>query len=188
MIEETSFIGIPLRTLRQRRLLVGGYYVFLLALAAVGLWEKGSNFGFLIPQIMTLGGLLGGIRIGGPVKYYYDSNRPQPDGSGIQTLNLSGRRPFSLWPGSEPLDERERAERDAAHFKAYRIMVITLAVVGCAYWGVATWAAPWISSKGPFIIWLMLIYVLSLPAAVLLWTEPQPPVDDLIEMPAPQAS
>lgn len=188
MIDQTSFIGIPLRTRRQRHFLVMGYYLFLVAFAVVGLWRGGSNVGIFVPLIVTLGGLLGGIKRGGPVKYYSESNRPQPDGSGIQSLNLSGRRPFSLWPGSEPLDEREKAQRDAAHFKAYRIMMGTLFVAGCAYWSLAIWAVPWVSSRVPFLIWLMLVYVLSLPQAVLLWTEPQPSVAELIEMPTPQAS
>jgi hypothetical protein len=189
MIQQTSFVGIPLHTRRQRHLLVVGYYLLLLALALFGLWRKGLDMGILIPQVLTLGGLLGGIQMGGPVKYYYGSNGTHPDGSGIQSLNLSGRRPFSPWPGGAPLDEREQAQRDAAHFKAYRIMTVTLIVAGCAYGCVATLAdTTWIYSRVPFIIWLMVVYVLSLPQAVLLWTEPLTPVADLIEMPASQAS
>lgn len=188
MIDQTSFIGIPLRTPRQRHLLVIGYYLFLLAFALVGLWRGRLNVGILIPQIVTFGGLLGGIKMGGPVKYYYESNRPQPDGSGVQSLNLSGRRPFNLWPGSDPLDEREKAQRDAAHFKAYRIMMVTLIILAFSYWSINTWDATWTSRRVPFMIWLMLTYVLSLPQAVLLWTEPQPPMADLIEMPATQMS
>ena len=65
-------------------------------------------------------------------------------------------------------------------------MIATLFLAGCAYWSIAASTATWISSRVPFMIWLMLIYVISLPQAVLLWTEPQAPVADLIEMPAAQ--
>ncbi len=37
------------------------------------------------------------------------------------------------------------------------------------------WAAAWIAGRTLFLLWLFLLYVLSLPQAVVLWTEPQGP-------------
>ncbi|MGI4827121.1 MAG: hypothetical protein ACRYFU_02875 [Janthinobacterium lividum] len=78
-------------------MLVVGYYFVLLIFGLIGLWKARLNVGILIPQILRLGGVLGGIKMGGPAKYCYASHHPQPDGSGLQSLNLSGRRSFNGW-------------------------------------------------------------------------------------------
>ncbi len=70
MIEQTSFLGMPLKTQRQRRLLVVLYYAVLLGIAAAGLWLGKNDWGGLVAQTFVFGGLLGGIRMGGPVKVY----------------------------------------------------------------------------------------------------------------------
>ena len=187
MIQEISFLGMPLRTRRQRQMLVMGYYAILLIFALLALWRGVVHIAYLIPQVVTLGGLLGGIKMGGPVKYFYDTKGVPKDGSGLESLNLSGRRPFSVWGSNAPMDERERAQRDGAHFKAYRIVMITLGLATCAYWIAVNADAAWVTARMPLLLWVMLIYVLSLPQAVLLWTEPQAPVAELIELPVARA-
>jgi len=183
MIEQTSFLGIPLKTQRQRRLLVVLYYLFLLALAVVGLWKSHAHIGYLIPQILTMGGMLGGIKIGGPVKVYAEPKLPLDMDSTVQTLNLDGRKPFgSYW---SPLDERERSQRNFAHYTAYRILRWTLGFACCAYWLSLNWSYAWLSTKGPILAWILLVYVLSLPQSVLLWTEPEEPVGELVALPRP---
>lgn len=186
MITQTSFLGLPLRTERQRRLLVVLYYLFLITLGVIGLIRGTTHVGYLIPQILTFGGLLGGIKIGGPVKPYADPKLPLALGSDVQTLNLSGRKtfdPFSPY-GYAPLDEREQLQRDFAHYTAYRILRWTLGFACCLYWLVYANAPLWLSTKGPILAWLLLIYVLSLPQSVLLWTEPNAPTADIIEIPS----
>jgi hypothetical protein len=181
MIEQTSFLGMPLRTRQQRRLLVTLYYVALVAFSGLGLWKGHGNVGFLIPQVLTVGGLLGGIKIGGPVKVYAEPRLPLDMGAGIQTLNLDQRKPFdSFW---SPLDERERSQRDFAHYHAYRILRWTLGIACCAYWLTLNWSYLWLSTKGPVLAWILLVYVLSLPQSVLLWTEPGGPAGELVAMP-----
>jgi hypothetical protein len=172
---------MPLRTQNQRRLLVILYYAALLLFSALGLWKGKRDVQFLIPQVLTFGGLLGGIKIGGPVKVYAEPRLPLDMDSSVQTLNLAGRKPFSsVW---SPLDERERSQRNVAHYHAYRILCWTLGAVCCAYWLSLIWNYQWLSSRGPILAWILLVYVLSLPQAVLLWTEPEEPTGELVVLP-----
>jgi hypothetical protein len=125
---------------------------------------------------IALGGLLGGLRQGGPVKPY--GKVPQPEG--VQTLNLAGRRPFEE---STPLDERELGRRDHAHFTAYRILYVTLAFAAAAYL-VCLLNAPQLTERAtPPLLWSFFVYVLSLPQSVLLWTEPDEPAGELRPVP-----
>jgi hypothetical protein len=182
VIGQTSFLGMPLKTQRQRRLLVVLYYAAFFSFSAFGLWKSQGHVGYLIPQVLTFGGLLGGIKIGGPVKVYSDSMVPVGGGSGVQTLNLEGRKAFDDRISPTLLDERERSQRNFAHYHAYRILRWTLGVACCAYWLSLNWSYAWLSTKGPILAWILLVYVLSLPQSVLLWTEPEEPAGELVEI------
>jgi hypothetical protein len=178
MIEQTSFMGIPLRTQRGRRLLVVSYYALLLAIVSFALWQGGHSWGSLSGLTFAMGSLLGGLRQGGPVKAY--GKVPHPEG--VQTLNLAGRRSFE---SSEPLDERERGRRDHAHFIAYRILYVTLAFAALAYI-VCLANVPQLTQRAtPPLLWSFFVYVLSLPQSVLLWTEPDEPAGELSPVPHP---
>ncbi len=178
MIEQTSFLGIQLRTQGGRRLLVVAYYALLLSIVAFALWQGGHFWGSLSGLTFALGGMLGGIRQGGPVKPY--SKVPQPQI--VQALNLEGRRPFEQ---SIPLDERERHQRDHAHFLAFRVLYVTLAVATLAY-VVCLANLPQPTQRAtPPLLWAFFVYVLSLPQCVLLWTEPDEPAGELTRVPHP---
>ena len=75
-------------------------------------------------------------------------------------------------PG-EP-DERDIAIRNAAYFKAYRLLGIYLVLVCLIMWSV-------FESGSRFTIWLvvfpLLVLVPTLPQAVILWTAPDLPED-----------
>jgi hypothetical protein len=169
MIEQTKFWGMPLRTRRQRRLLVALYYLLLLTMGCVGLWLGPKSWGDLMTFTLVLGGLLGGIHYGAPVKAYEEIQLPLAMGDGTQTLNLSGRKEDRVW---EPLDERERTERDHAHYTAYRILRWALGAVFVAYWASLNWTYAWLGKELPVLAWVLLVFVLSLPQSVVLWTEP----------------
>jgi hypothetical protein len=185
MIEQTSFLGMPLKTPRQRRLLVVLYYAVLLGFAAAGLLMSKSTWGPLVAQTFVFGGLLGGIRMGGPVKAYARPHFPLDMDSTVHTLNLHGRKPFdpSTPEAWVPLDERERTRRDIAHYTAYRILRWAFGGFVLTYFLVMGWAPAWIADKTLFLLWVFLLYVLSLPQAVVLWTEPGEPVGELVALP-----
>ena len=185
MIEQTSFLGMPLKTQRQRRSLVALYYAVLLGFAVAGLWIGKKTWGPLVIQTFVFGGLLGGIRMGGPVKAYAQPHFPLDMDSTVHTLNLDGRKPFdpSTPESWVPLDERERNQRDVAHYTAYRILRWAFCGFVLAYFLVMGRAPAWIADKTLFLLWVFLLYVLSLPQAVVLWTEPGEPAGELVALP-----
>lgn len=184
MVEQTKFLGMPLRTQAQRRLLVVVYYSVLLIFAAAGLWMSKNTWGPLAAQTFVFGGLLGGIRMGGPVKAYAYPSFERDMDAAVQGLNLEGRKPFDpSTPGAwVPLDERERTQRDVAHYMAYRILRWAFGAFVLGYFFVMGWAPAWLADKTLFLLWVFLLYVLSLPQAVVLWTEPPEPVGEVVEM------
>ena len=184
MIEQTSFLGMPLRTQRQRRVLVILYYTILLSFAIVGVWMGKKSWAPLTAQTLLFGGLLGGIRMGGPVKVYAQPHFPLDMDSTVHTLNLAGRRPFDTSsPGDwVALDERERTERDIAHYTAYRILRWAFGMFVLAYFVGSVWVPVWLADKTLFLLWLFLLFVLSLPQSVVLWTEPAEAAGELVEV------
>ena len=184
MIEQTSFLGMPLRTQRQRRLLVVLYYAVLFAFALLAVCKTRGTILYLLPQTLTLGGLLGGIKIGGPVKAYEELRLPLAASDGTQTLNLSGRKPFDPHaPGGwSPLDEREQMRRDRAHYEAYRILRWTVGIAAAVYLIGLSWRFSLLTAKAPILLWILLVYMLSLPQSVVLWTEPDEPAGELGEV------
>ena len=184
MVEQTRFLGMPLRTQRQRRVLVILYYAILLGFAVAGLWIGQKSWGPLSAQTLLFGGLLGGIRMGGPVKAYAQPYFPLDMDSTVHTLNLAGRRPFDTSSSENwvPLDERERTQRDVAHYKAYRILRWGFGMFVLAYFIASVWVPVWLADKTLLLLWLFLLYVLSLPQSVVLWTEPPEPAGELVEV------
>lgn len=182
MIEQTRFLGMPLKMQRQRRLLVVLYYAVMIGFAVVGLWMDKKNWGPLVAQTFVFGGLLGGIKMGGPVKAYAQPTFPLDSDDSVYRLNLNGRKPFDTTLTWSPLDERERTQRDVAHYTAYRILRWSFGVFVLGYFLVMGWAAGWLADKTLFLLWVFLLYVLSLPQAVVLWTEPQGPASELAEV------
>ena len=187
MIKPVSFKGLQVKTRVQRRVLVVGYYSLLLVAGVVGVVRPGQrdvvtliNFAFF--SCLLLGGIYGR----GPVKSYTKPILPleasrglsfwEKSGDDVQTLGLSGRARRRDDGGSadwEPLDEREQMERDHAHYEAYRIVRWTLGIVIGVYWVTLHWTNSWIAEKLPVLAMVVLVYVLSLPQAVVLWTEPE---------------
>jgi hypothetical protein len=186
MIDQTSYLGMPLRTLRERRRLVVLYYLLISMLGGVALWlgVGSTQISPLLWVAIGLGGLFGGIRLSGksmdgPVKDYEKPPLPLGKEAGTQTLNLSGRKEFDRW---EPLDERERTERDRAHYEAYRVLRWVLCCSYVAYWLGMNLADKWFKSRSLILFWIGLVVVLSLPQSVVMWTEPQEPAEELAEV------
>ncbi len=186
MVEQTSFLGMKLRTQRQRRVLVVAYYTVLLTVAIVGLARPGQRdivglFQFTFWMCLVLGGIFGR----GPVKSYTRPVLPLDLEDGFSAWDKKGDELLTLGIGGgkasrggevstawEPLDEREQTERDHAHYEAYRILRWTLGIAVIAYWISLHWMYAWMDGKLPVLAMVVLVYVLSLPQAVVLWTEP----------------
>ena len=181
MITETSFFGLPLRTPAQRRLLVVLYYALLLVVVSFGFaYNKRLPIALGI-QTFVFGGLLGGIRAGGPVKAYTEPHFG-PEGEGDTrpiVLGLNAARERVLGPRYwTPLDERETGQRDRAHFVAYRLLIWIFCIAAAAYWCAWAWLPERMEHEAPLLVWLLLVVTVSLPQAVLLWTEPAPIPED----------
>lgn len=184
MITETTFLGLPLRTPAQRRTLVVLYYALLVSMAAIGAHARNLPVA-LLAQTFIFGGLLGGIRPGGPVKAYAEprlplggteDTRPLVLGLTAATRLALGRREWS------PLDERETHQRDRAHYQAYRLLRWCLGFGAAVYLLTWSYAPKRMEPEAPILLWFLLVFVLSLPQAVLLWTEPVTPAGELAEV------
>jgi hypothetical protein len=166
MITQTRFLGMPLVTQVQRRRIVVGYYL-LLGLTSLPMLILDKPITVLLAiQALTIGGLFGGIQPGGPVKSYQGASGADP--SGIQSLNLSGAKP---WNGFAPLDERETTERDSAHYRAYVILRILLVLFVGIYFVLLRIIPRWLTHNSPTLLWLLTVVIISLPQSVILWTE-----------------
>lgn len=167
MITETTFFGLPLRTPAQRRLLVVLYYAILLLVTGIASFRRNRFPPYLGIQTFILAGLLGGIRGGGPVKPY-----SQPGGQDAPPLSL-GLSPTRIPGAWTPLDERETERRNWAHFRAYRILIALFGATALTSLVAWNFAAGPLTHAAPLLLWLLLVVTLSLPQAVLLWTEPE---------------
>jgi hypothetical protein len=149
----------------------------MLAILGVFLWKQRITFGIFI-QTVTLGGFFGGIRSEGVVKPYSE-HTPEPGDSQIQQLNLNGVFPQQR---ARLLDERELQARDRAHYIAYRILRWTLCCAGAAIVFGMNFAPTFFLKNSPTLLWALVIFVLSLPQSVILWTEPEPLPDSTLTL------
>lgn len=148
------------RTLRQRRAGVLGYYAAV-AFAGVffgqALYHHTPAVAPLIPVLYIISVALGGVKSGGPV------------------------RPFShfyrTWSGflartASPVDERDIRVRDHAHYSAFSFMraagfLCTLLLVA-----VFVLRRQWLVPLMAFLLYPAYALIMSLPQAIILWTEP----------------
>lgn len=160
MIKKTVYLGIPLARRRNRRWLVVGYWVVVLAFLA----SLNSN-----PAMKTL--LLGRFPSHGwvgPVATLLSSVF-----FGYLTACLGGvseRGMLSEWDG--PLDERDIRLRNAAHFEAYRIfrmIIFPFALILAVLFGTVWSRYQKLAAPLLLLLWCL---VFSLPQSLILWHEP----------------
>lgn len=180
MIQVTSFLGFPLRTQMQRRLFVLCFLTFVLMLTLPGLIRGTWHPWLLLVQVLNLTTLLGGLRAGGPIKpFEQPSYVPSQVAYPVQTLDIAGRGAFDKgYLGQfQPLDERETFRRDRGHYLAYRVLRAVVGVAALAYWIAYSLFHEWLMRSELMLLWLAVLLVMSLPQMVLLWTEPDIPVE-----------
>ena len=158
----------------NRRLLVAITYAILLVLIAVAI--------IIVPSVPHLGGrgaalmwclLLAYNVVSWSIfgRLAKDTVLPQMRGSEMTSLGLTSRPPRN----EDDLDERELAVRKAAYFKAYR----AVAVCSIIAWMALIYSFELSASIAlSLMLWLfipLLTMILTLPPAVILWTEPDVP-------------
>lgn len=176
MIAAQTLFGLNMAQRRARRIFVLGYCALLLVFLALGtVWNRGFLFCGAFQSVL-LAGVLGGIRGGGPVKPFSGRQREPGDFTvttasfPVQALNLEQRLPTAAQ--LVRLDERERSERDEAHFTAFRLLRY-LAGPLCLVLILLLYDLPKVATRiGPAILWTVLMLILSLPQLVILWSEP----------------
>jgi hypothetical protein len=88
----------------------------------------------------------------------------------VQSLNLEHRLPTA--EKRDHLDERERSERDEAHYVAFKLLRYTAGPL-CLGLALLLYDLPRLAVRfGPAMLWTVLMLILSLPQLVILWTEP----------------
>jgi hypothetical protein len=160
MINKVTYLGIPLRRRKNRRLLVAGYW-------AVVLLFLGFIYYSPVLQILSRGSFLGNGWLGFPCIML----------TGILFGHLttclggvSGKGLISEWDG--PIDERDIRLRNAAHFEAYQIFRII--IVPIAMLSVIAFATVWSHYQRLAVPLLPLLWflVFNLPQSLILWFEP----------------
>jgi hypothetical protein len=179
MINKKSFLGIPLARRRTRRWMVVGYWALVLALlglvavSSTGHHRLFSNLSFVFVWLLVLvAQLLGGTGTGGPVRDFEGrpAKGPMLIDNTIKTLIDSTNRDWQK--EDRRLDERDIRERNAAHYKAYRIVVVFIALTSIALVYLENPDLAWLSCLRMPVLWLLLIVAFSLPQTLILWSEP----------------
>jgi len=171
MLRTPAILGFPMVRRNNRRLLVIATYGTLLVLMAAYILLLPSrdllnaiNMCFVLAYVGASRGVFGRL-----VK---ETVLPEPHGGEMISLGLAEARPHR---SEDNPDEREVVVRNAAHFQAYR----ALAVYSIALWLVSPFFFSWSGSMGVrgFMLLAMplLAMAVTLPQAVVLWTEPDVP-------------
>jgi hypothetical protein len=183
MRDQLKVFGFPMQQQRNRRMLVVLTYAALVSLW-FGMWKlagiyTAGTWVYLAAVLFVNGFIFGGYGFKGLLKPFV--NRP-PRGESAQTmllkLELERRTGLSFDASEWKNDERELRRRDHAHYQAYQAMMIPLALL----WLIVTlqlnlshWH--WLSQNTLSILLYSIVLptivvLMTLPQAILLWTEP----------------
>jgi hypothetical protein len=173
-----AFLFFSVETQTRRRALVMAYYGFFAAISvAMILWRGPSSLNKLLQFAVICALFLGGMTAAGPVRLFSPWQRKFADGSAI---GVDANRPHPYLPGIPLIDakrlrvdEHDLHARDRAHYLAYAAL----------RWAVVLFAlfAPlgfYVAGPNAFARLLLLlcfpfcVLFLSLPQAIILWTEP----------------
>jgi hypothetical protein len=162
----------------RRRYLVIGVYVFLAALMSLVIFRKGGTLfrsgDSLGPVNLIFVILFTGIARGifGSLVRQATFPEPEPD------QNLSLRQPY---PSSDS-DEREVAVRNWAYYAAFRFVAIYLVLLWIAFAVLIDAKTPWLSvNTCGLLLFPVVTAAITLPQALILWTEPDLPEPDTAE-------
>lgn len=165
-MEKDSLFGISMVRRRNRRALVFATYALLLMITAIILtfhpWVTVWVWFVLVFN------LTGGLVFGKLVKQMTFPERSTP---AVATIGIVDR------PPKESLDERELSVRNAAYFMAFRI----LALYSTAFFVSVHYLLLYKATIAPRLILALmipvLVMVMTLPQAIVLWSEPDFPAE-----------
>jgi hypothetical protein len=173
----------------RRRLVISIYAVLAVTMVGLGwldLW-RGSGYYLVALALVMNHFLLGGYGRSGLVRPFdgkapRENTLPPP----LIPLGLYMRLTSSLPEGDWQSDERETKLRDRAHYQAYQWVSGALG----ALWLLSAWATakstsfPILHSVAEWLLYpvvlISVILMLTLPQAMLLWTEPDMEEVDLL--------
>jgi len=186
-MRKTTLFGFNMERRPNRRRLVVVVYA-VLSVLLVGGWYldrfglTGSVYVYFIAMFLNWK-VLGGYGPKGLVKPFTGegpSVQPMPSNLVELELYAAGNLP-GAGPDEYRNDERELARRDRVHYQAYQVVALLL----CPIWFIAQWEVrpPRFVPAGllPMLLeWIALPAVLlavTLPQAIILWTEPDVAAD-----------
>lgn len=171
--------GIPMQQRSARRWLVVCTYAVLTALCALNV-VYASTMGFWIglygSSLVSLFVFGGNGRYGLIKPFLNKPPRPEPSTVTLVRLQIdpasAGTPEEAAWRN----DERELSRRDAAHYRAYQpvsVMLIVVLLLAAMAMHPTHWIAPALILQMLFAAALATtVLALTLPAAVILWSEP----------------
>lgn len=173
--------GIPMQRRNSRRKLVAATYAVLAVMCALSIAVAHHDSSFYVYPIyaaIVVGGFVfGGLGRNGLLKAFVNRPpRPELGWSPMVQLQLqpqsAGTRNEATWKN----DERELSQRDLAHYRAYQPMSLGVFLL-LLLTTVALRHPSWISATTLLVISfavteVMAVLALTLPSAIILWTEP----------------
>jgi hypothetical protein len=159
----------------RRRQLVIVWYAASLAVGIFTLWGphwlRHNGFNLLLPLLIIAAGTLGGVRPGGLVRPFSPAMARTAYNTPLTQLFLEARPRRSGEEGE--LDERDVAIRNQAHFVAMNYLRAAALVFLAVILLFAGDPAQLLDTAllGSYLLFLL---VMTLPQAIILWTEPDP--------------
>lgn len=164
-MQRTKFLGISMERRSRRRALVTGTYLFLAALMSLVLVRQAG-------RLLQPGDFIGGANLVFILVFTVVSR--WVFGSLVRMETVPVPQPGEFAP-----DERELVVRNRAHFYVFRCIAVYLTLLWMAYAvlnanGIATISL----NVFGLLIFPAVIMAITLPQALILWTEPDLPAGD----------
>jgi hypothetical protein len=182
--------GIPMQRQQTRRRLVVTTYVVLAAICVGTILVAPRSpylYSYGIYAAVAVGlFLFGGFGQRGLLKGF-ENKPPRPESPQIEfvRLHLAPETILSTSDAAWRNDERELERRDRAHFRAYQPMSLgfmLLLLLSAVAMRPPHWMSATIVLQGIFAVAeIMTMLALTLPAAIILWTEPDMEFDETFE-------
>jgi hypothetical protein len=175
MLRTPAFLGFSMVSRNNRRRLVAITYAILLVLMATLIIVSrlgGRPHGYPLAVawwgLLLVHGLVSRTIFGRLAK---ETALPEPQGGELTSLSLTPQRR----PRADHLDERELAVRNAAYYEAYRALAFYSVLAWVALAAITESTASGVILVVQIIFMPVLAMAVTLPQAVVLWTEPDVP-------------